>query len=332
MVNLLPIASGKGGVGKSSFAVNLAVTLAQKGKSVVLADLDFGGANLHTLLGLKNNHAGLGNFIYKQTDDFSSLLQQTSTPNLQFIAGDCLFPGTANMDYSSKRKIIKNLNALDADYVIMDLGAGTTYNTLDFYLLTYNSILVTTPELTSILNAYSFLKSAVFRFFMRQFKAKSEERLFINQYLNNSSTGSEASFIELVTKVAKKFKETGRKARDELLKYRPQVVMNQGQTTQDLEMAKRLRSLIYSKLGITVDFVGFLPKDEKVSWAVAMRSPLSVTTPDCKFVKAVQTAADRILLHSYGFNELNMFENEDSKPDEDLELLGKEFDSDSEFN
>ena len=163
MVNLLPIASGKGGVGKSSFAVNLAVTLAQKGKSVVLADLDFGGANLHTLLGLKNNHAGLGNFIYKQTDDFSSLLQQTSTPNLQFIAGDCLFPGTANMDYSSKRRIIKNLNALDADYVIMDLGAGTTYNTLDFYLLTYNSILVTTPELTSILNAYSFLKSAVFR-------------------------------------------------------------------------------------------------------------------------------------------------------------------------
>ena len=171
MTNLLPIASGKGGVGKSSYAVNLATVLAQKGKNVILADFDFGGANLHTLLGLKNNRAGLGNFIYRQTEDFSSLLQETQIPGLRFIAGDCMYPGTANMDNSSKRRIIKALNAQEADYVILDLGAGTTYNTLDFFLLTYNSLLVTTPELTSILNAYSFLKAAVFRFFMRQFKA-----------------------------------------------------------------------------------------------------------------------------------------------------------------
>lgn len=70
MTNLLPIASGKGGVGKSSYAVNLATVLAQKGKNVILADFDFGGANLHTLLGLKNNRAGLGNFIYRQTKTF----------------------------------------------------------------------------------------------------------------------------------------------------------------------------------------------------------------------------------------------------------------------
>lgn len=67
-----------------------------------------------------------------------------------------MYPGTANMDASAKRRIVKALTAQETDYVILDLGAGTTYNTLDFYLLTYNSILVTTPELTSILNAYSF--------------------------------------------------------------------------------------------------------------------------------------------------------------------------------
>ena len=52
----------------------------------------------------------------------------------------------------------------------MDLGAGSAYNTLDFFLVTYKSILVTTPEITSILNAYSFLKSSAFRFFTQQFK------------------------------------------------------------------------------------------------------------------------------------------------------------------
>lgn len=327
MVNLLPIASGKGGVGKSSFAVNLAVTLAQKEKSVVLADLDFGGANLHTLLGLKNNHAGLGNFIYKQTNDFSSLLQETGVPNLKFVAGDCLFPGTANMDYSAKRRITKALNAQEADYVIMDLGAGTTYNTLDFFLLTYNSIIVTTSELTSILNAYSFLKAAAFRFFMRQFKAKSEERIFINEFLAKSATGTEASFIDLVNKLAKKFKESGKKAKSELLKYRPQVVINMGQNSSDLEMAKRLRALVQNKLGITIDFVGFLQKDEQVSYSVALRKPLALANPQCKFVSGVNTAADRIMLHSYGYNDLNMFENEDTDSDIDLAILEKEFET-----
>ena len=90
MINILPIASGKGGVGKSNTAVNLAIILAKKGKRVVLIDLDFGGANLHTLLGLKNNHAGLGNFIDKQTSEFSEMIQGNQVENLHFVAGDCL--------------------------------------------------------------------------------------------------------------------------------------------------------------------------------------------------------------------------------------------------
>lgn len=325
MTNLLPIASGKGGVGKSSYAVNLASVLAKKGKSVILADLDFGGANLHTLLGLKNNHAGLGNFIYRQTEDFSSLLQETQIPGLKFIAGDCLYPGTANMDNASKRRIIKALNAQDADYVIMDLGAGTTYNTLDFFLLTYNSLLVTTPELTSILNAYSFLKAAVFRFFMRQFKAKSPEREFINAYLKNARTGNDADFLDLAEQIVRKFPESGTKAKTELLKYRPQVILNQGQNSADLEMAKRLRSLVQGKLGINMDFVGFLPKDEQVSFSIALRKPLALANPGSTFVRGIETSSERIMIHSYKYNELNNFEVDDISKNEDLKVLNKEF-------
>ena len=99
MLNILPVASGKGGVGKSAISVNLAITLAKKGKRVILCDFDFGGANLHTLLGLKNNKAGMGNFIYRQSSTLGELIQDTGIENLQFIAGDCLFPGTAIMDF-----------------------------------------------------------------------------------------------------------------------------------------------------------------------------------------------------------------------------------------
>lgn len=324
MVNILPIASGKGGVGKSASAVNLAITLAKNGKNVVLADFDFGGANLHTLLGLKNNHAGMGNFIYKQTAELTDLLQPTGIPGLKFIAGDCLYPGTANMDASTKKKVIKKLNMLDADYVILDLGAGTTYNTLDFYLMTYNSILVSTPELTSILNAYSFLKAASFRFFMRQFKARSEERKFIDEYLKNSSSGTESSFLELVQKTAENFKESCQKPLIELEKFRPQVIINMGSTTQDLEMARRLRSLVQKKLGLKMDFVGFLPKDDRISLAVALRTPLSISNPECQFVKSIQAATERILQHNYEYNELESWDAETNE--EDLQILSEEFD------
>lgn len=328
MVNILPIASGKGGVGKSAIAVNLAVLLAQKGKKVVLIDFDLGGANLHTLLGLKNNHAGLGNFIYKQETSFAPLLQETGVPNLRFIAGDCLFPGTPNMSFFIKRKMVKEIEALDADYAILDLGGGTTYNTLDFYLLTYNSILVTSPELTSILNAYSFLKSAAYRFFIRQFKAKSPERAVIDDYINNSAAGAESSFVALVEEICRQFPESGEKARRELMKYRPQVILNMGKSTQDLEMARRLRSLVWNKLNITMDFVGFTPRDNSIELAVATRKPVAITNPQNPFVVQLNSACDRVLLHTYEFNE-NLEDSDffGNNENQDIEQLNGEFEA-----
>lgn len=328
MVNILPIASGKGGVGKSAISVNLAILLAQKGKKVVLIDFDLGGANLHTLLGLKNNHSGLGNFIYKQESSFQPLLQDTGIPNLKFIAGDCLFPGTPNMGFFIKRKLIKEIEALDADYAILDLGGGTTYNTLDFYLLTYNSILVTTPELTSVLNAYSFLKAAAYRFLNRQFKAKSPERALIENYINTSVAGAESSFVGLVDEICKQFPESGQKARVELSKYRPQVILNNGKTTGDLEMARRLRSLVWNKLNITLDFVGFTPRDSGIELAVATRVPISISNPQSPFVTQLNQAVNRILLHSYQRNEnLEDIEFFNNAENQDIEELSSEFDA-----
>ena len=98
MVQIIPIASGKGGVGKSAISLNLAIALAQLGKKVILCDFDFGGANLHTMLGHKNNKPGLGHFINKIEDHLEPLIQKTAVENLGFIAGDCLIPGTPNMD------------------------------------------------------------------------------------------------------------------------------------------------------------------------------------------------------------------------------------------
>jgi flagellar biosynthesis protein FlhG len=134
------------------------------------------------------------------------------------------------------------------------------------------------------------------------------------------------SFIDLVQKTQAQFGSADSQFMDEIKKFRPQVIVNMGETAEDLEMAKRFRALVFNKLGIQVDFVGFLPRDPKISYAIALRTPLAISEPDCKFVNGIRTAAERILLHSYELNE-NMF-NTDLTSDSDLETLASEFDQD----
>ena len=322
MIQILPIASGKGGVGKSAISLNLSIALAQLGKKVILCDFDFGGANLHTMLGHKNNKPGLGHFINKLEDHLEPLIQETAVENLGFIAGDCLIPGTANMDFFSKKKILKELNQLDADYVILDLGAGSAYNTLDFFLVTYKSILVTTPEITSILNAYSFLKSSAFRFFAQQFSAKSEERKFIQDFTHTRLEGTELSFVNLMEELYKRFPESSAKAINKLDSFRPQVILNKGRESNDLAMGQRLKSLVKNKLNMNMEFIGFIPHDDEISLSIARRTPLILTNPEGDFARRVYPTAQRVIENDFSLNDA-VFDEE--KEDEVLQQLVKEF-------
>lgn len=325
-MDILPVASGKGGVGKSVVAVNLAGALARTGKNVILCDFDLGGANLHTLLGMRNNSAGLGNFIYKQVPSIEPLIQETAIPNLHFIAGDCLYPGTPNLDFFTKKKLIKELSLLPGDYAILDLGGGSTYNILDFYLMTRNSILVTTAEITSILNAYSFLKAVVFRFLNGQFPSRSPERALIQEAIKHNPRGTDFSVLSVFDELCETFPESGAKAREALSSFCPQIILNRGRDGQDLEMARRLRSLVRSKLNVALDFIGFLPEDPEVPVSVAKRTPLCVLNPDGKFMAAVNAAAKRVATSEYGLND-DLIEDGQYE-DSDLEQLKNEFSGD----
>ena len=322
MIQILPIASGKGGVGKSAISLNLSIALAQLGKKVILCDFDFGGANLHTMLGHKNNKPGLGHFINKLEEHLEPLIQKTAVENLGFIAGDCLIPGTPNMDYFSKKKILKELNQLEADYVILDLGAGSAYNTLDFFLVTYKSILVTTPEITSILNAYSFLKSSAFRFLAQQFSAKSEERKFIQDFTHTRLEGTELSFVNLMEELYKRFPESSAKAINKLDSFRPQVILNKGRESNDIAMGQRLKSLVKNKLNMNMEFIGFIPHDDEISLSIARRTPLILTNPEGDFARRIYPTAQRVIENDFSLNEA-VFNEE--KEDEVLQQLVKEF-------
>ena len=167
-MRILPIASGKGGVGKSLLAANLAIVLGEAGKSVILADLDLGASNIHQILGLKKTDEGIGTFLSRSNTSLADMVQDTDYLNLRVLPGDTEIPGLANLQSHQKKKLIRGLAALDADYLILDLGAGTSFNTIDFFLMTKHGIVITSPTLTSTLNAYLFLKNVYHRFFLPQ--------------------------------------------------------------------------------------------------------------------------------------------------------------------
>lgn len=296
MQHLIPIASGKGGVGKTLLAANLGIALAQQRKTVILVDLDLGGSNLHTILGIRNRHAGVGHFIYKQAESLEQLVVETAQPRLFFIPGDGLFSGTANLPYYRKLAILKQLEELTADFVILDLGSGSAYNTIDLFLTSSAGLIVTTPDTTAILNAYSFLKSSMIRLLQRSFPARSTERKMIIEFSQQKVEGEQRD-IDVVTREIERFNpESGRLAREALNGFHPRVVMNMGRSTQDIRLGTRLREVVRKNLKTDVEFVAYLPRDEMASRSPLERSPTLLRYPECPYASAVTKCASRIIL------------------------------------
>ena len=160
---IVAVGGGKGGAGKSVFSTIMAFWLARTGKRTVLMDIDLGGANLHTLLGIKSPDRTLNDFITRKFDELEDICIDTSEKNLRLISGASDVLSLANPHFSQKIKLMTHLSRLDTDYVVLDLGAGTSFNVLDFFLIAHKKIIVLTPEPTSIQNAYIFVRNAVYR-------------------------------------------------------------------------------------------------------------------------------------------------------------------------
>lgn len=315
MTTILPVASGKGGVGKTVFVANLGIALAKRGKTVLLIDLDLGGSNLHTCLGMSNRQPGVGNYIYKSESSLESLIVGTNYPQLYFISGDSLLPGTANLNYFTKKKIIKQMHELIADYIIIDLGAGTAYNTLDFFLVSTKGLLVATPETTSILNAYSFIKSALYRLLYRSFPPHSSERDCIYDFVVDRIEGTDTSFTNLIERLGEVSPESGNYAREQLTSLYPRVILNMGRSSQDIALGSKLREIAGNNLGVVVEYIGFIGYEDLVRRSILERKPTIVSYPASAFGKQVGQIAQKLIANPVP-GEPRLFE-----ADEDLKEL-----------
>lgn len=158
LARVITVTSGKGGVGKSNTAINLAIQFRKMGQRVIILDADFGLANIEIMFGAVPKH-NLCDLIY-QGKNIREII--TWGPmEVGFISGGSGIAGLSNLSRDYLTYIIRNLAELDsiADIIIVDTGAGISDAVLEFLVASGEILLVTTPEPTSITDSYSLLKA-----------------------------------------------------------------------------------------------------------------------------------------------------------------------------
>lgn len=295
-MRIIPIASGKGGVGKSLLAANLAIALAQGFRRVVLADLDLGASNLHLVLGVQSAKDGLGTFLTKSAP-FEDCIHETSYENLRFIPGDIEIPGLSSLKAPQKNSLLRNFDKLQesTDYLILDLGAGTHLSILDFFLLSPRGIVVTSPHVTATLNAYLFLKNAVFRLLSNSFKKNSPGRDLLESIKKDSSSLQRLYIPKLVELLEKEDPENTERFLSYLSVFRPRIVMNMIDGPQDAEKAGKIRRSCREYLNLDLEHLGVMYRDSVQDIALASRLPVIVYKPQSVLAQAVYRIAGKIL-------------------------------------
>lgn len=155
---VITVTSGKGGVGKTSISINLAIQLTRLGKRVVVFDADFGLANIEVMLGVRPQY-NLADMMFRGKD-LTDIITQ-GEEGISFISGGSGIQELASMNREQVMFLTSRLIALDkyADVIIVDTGAGISDSVLEFVLASTEVLLVATPEPTSITDAYALLKA-----------------------------------------------------------------------------------------------------------------------------------------------------------------------------
>ena len=281
------VGGGKGGVGKSFLTSNLAMLFAKNHSKTLIIDLDFGGANTHTYLEMKNLKYSVFDFLSGSVQDVNKIIQPTKFQDLSIIPAHGKWFRNEDNLYTQVPKLLKEVKKLDYKRVLLDLGAGTHIETLSGYLQADYKLTLVTPEPTSVENTYFFLKKA----FYTHLKHVAKEFSFTEQ-LNNILREKDKFDIskpaQLLKHIEKEYGNTGHKITQEFTRMIPLFVINQCRTPLDYSLGNSLSQISRNYFGLNAQPLGHLSYDNKVWQSIRSMKPLSVDYPNCSVLTEIE--------------------------------------------
>jgi len=287
---ILAIGGGRPGVGHSILAANLAVYLAQLGRRVVLVDADGTCPALHSMFGLNLLEPT------EPVDPFDSAdlePRPTLVPGLSLVAQQFTHQSTVPIRPGRKPRWAKGLRLLDADYIIVDLGPGTSPSTLDLYLSADFGICVTAPDPPSVEATYRFMKAVhlrqVRRLLLRdRFRLRQLERAL-------SELPPLPSPLELIRSIRRYDERTAETAAHHMRELRTYLATNNTRMRGDAELGRTMVDLAARYLGAHLDDLGHIEHDDAIWLSVVRRRPLLLDNPTSKSARNVERIARRIV-------------------------------------
>ena len=272
MPNIWSIGGGKGGSGKSFVAGNLGILLAKAGYKTLLVDVDLGAANLHTIIGLSLPEKSISDFVNKKVSTLEETVEPTPVPNLCLISGAMNNLDIANLAHEQKLRIMRNIPKLPYEYILLDLGAGTSFNTIDFFMISNSGVFVTVPEPTSIENIYRLIRSVYFRKIRQvltshNFRTLAEEA----QQRNSRATVSNPDILLYIMKELDP--ERGEILENELRAFNFKLALNQLRKQDNPNTGALICKIIQRHLALKMHFVGNIGFDDRVHNAVCKKIP-----------------------------------------------------------
>ncbi|MFC1523939.1 MinD/ParA family protein [Thermodesulfobacteriota bacterium] len=288
------VGGGKGGIGKSFIISSIGITLARQGKKVILVDADLGGANLHTFLGLGRPKVTLTDFFDKKST-LPELITETGIPNLGLLTGALNSLSIDSIKHAQKRKLFHHIKDLDADFVLIDLGAGTHFNTLDSFLLADKMVAVIVPEMISIENMYFFLKNVFFRKLMA---ALAEEGLkdMVTTVWNNRHEHSIENRSQLIKFLQGESEQCAAVINRELAQFTIHLLLNKSRSGQDITVGNAAKSVCKKYFDFDARYIGHVDYDEMVSNSINKRQPYLLSYPTSKSARDIEKIV-KVLLH-----------------------------------
>jgi len=312
------VGGGKGGVGKSLVSVNLACALAREGNEVILVDADLAGANVHTMFGIKHPPLTLNEFVNNTVGTIEDVLVPTKLKTLHLICGATDFIDLANPGRVRKQKILQSICSLSADFILVDIGAGATFNNLDFFNMANFGILVTTPDPTAILGSYEFLKMAVRRKIMATVSDIPLIRESLDALISGNGMDKARKIGEAVEALKEIDGEAAEKIRSLLRGMNLRLVVNCASGPEGEKVHRVLYGISQQYLQVDLPFIGSIPRSPEIEKSVRAMTPAMFLGPDkviAPFAKiARKLALEAALLPPSSLFLQDELDREDAKP------------------
>ncbi len=289
------IGGGQGGVGKSLVTSGLAAAMSGMGHRCAVVDCDLGAANLHTLLGASRPRLTLSHFLTGEVASLAEVMVQTSVPNLWLVSGNQALLEMANPKHREKELLLSQIGTLDVDDIFLDLGAGSAYQVLDFFLLARRGLVVVTPEPTAIENAEHFLRAALYRS-LRFIAQRPDVRAVLSHLRDEHHKQRVRSAGELIALVKEVDPAAAKPLEETAQAFTPFLIVNQLASVEHGRVGPDLVASCRDRLGISIELAGTIGNDLNVRAAVAQHQPMLQAFPHSRFSKQIEAIVSRLLL------------------------------------